>query len=1518
MSRTLGRKILTSIALIAIIAQSFSPYIAVLPQKAYAQDATPTVNQTTPTPNQITPTVTETPSSDQTITPTPTDTITPTPTDTPTPEVTSELTPTPTVDNTATATPTPTDNLSPPSDNSNNQPQVQGDSISVTPTLNATPSATPTPTETSTGNEKINMIILTDVSAPSIDLNTVVEGSASLITDKADYAPTDTALITGSNLISNTEYTLVISSSDNPVVNFSTNVTSDDKGTFVYAYQLDGKYRPNYKAELLDVDGNIVASTTFTDSASIYTQADFTAFDGVGNTDLGIHQANEYTLSSAITATYDSGTGTVDSPVLLKLTGYAPIVTPWFNPSMTTYDYVTIGIKKPAGFTGITIADGTAVFSTGVMRYDGSGNSTGGYLMGAGSTPLATTGAASDYLDFSFGANREYVKDGLVKLEVIWNADSAPEYFTIDVNGLHTSPVFNATTVAATGITLTDATLNGINGDTNATGHSFWVSTSTFDTSDLTPRAGLYWTDGIGAVAANTAFSAALSSVKQSTDLASIVVTPNTTYYYAAWSEVGGTWHPGAVLNFTTQPGPVFIDTNKNGVLDSGESSFLTIQSAINAAASGQTIHVTPGTYTEIGQIIISKNLSIVGANNATTIIKPAQDTGNSGDARGWFLVNSGISFTLKNVTLDGAGYKIWQAIRSHGPSDIENNIIKNILYDPSTSYEGVGIVVYDGFNSNILNNILGNIGREGIFVYGTGTQALVKGNTYSGKGTGNWLDYGIEVGSGGQATIEENNISNCKGIASVDGSTSAGVIGTTFYGSGTSIKLINNQIHDNSYGVGLGYGETDSTSVTQFDTNIFNNNTYDFDNGTVSNVDARNNTWSVSDQNNLDQIEAKINHYCSGSVYIHGACNVSDDYGPGFGMVQYKDIGTPNNLGWNRASQSVTPNEMPLDLVCNTGGVYTNENSVAQNWSTVSGANIKYQREVTFPNDSIAFFNPDGNNNYTPFSSFGAGDQGQWGTRVRAYVDANNNNVIDSGEEVSPWSNLCNINYDTTNPTVPVNGTPNNTTFATNNFDFNWDDSADNSPVTYLFQSSQNPASSGGVLTTGLWTSETLPSSMIHSAGVGDGTWYWQVRAIDAAGNKSAWSSVWKMMIDTVAPTLSEVTPISTPTNNSKPSYTFSSSEIGKITYGGSCLSVTTTAIAGNNTIVLKSLPDGGYSNCAVTVTDAAGNTSSPLDISSFTIDTTAPVVAITSPTTTYVSGTAAIDGTVTDLNPDHYYLVIENSGGNIIAGPQTVSDKTSFKNKLLFTWDTTKASDGKYTIDLEARDAADNKDSGSTATLQITVDNTAPATPSADPIADNYTSDQLVTLISTDSASGLANIFYTIDGSTPDNYSTPYTTPITVDNDITIKAIAYDNAGNASDVLEATYGISITPAAAVSLSTSFGGAGDGRSDGLSSCPSCTQAPQGNLGGNVLGASITPPTPQGSALLVSAPLQQTVLGAATESASPTPSINPSPTGKTLISSSANWVLNHIMLSFLILIIIALIAYFIYRKKRKK
>ena len=114
------------------------------------------------------------------------------------------------------------------------------------------------------------MTIIKNASAPSINLDAVAsEGSAALTTDKPDYAPTDTALITGSNLLPNTTYSLTISSSDQPQTSTTASLTSDDKGDLAYAYQLDGNYRPNYQAELKDETGETVASTSFTDTPAV-------------------------------------------------------------------------------------------------------------------------------------------------------------------------------------------------------------------------------------------------------------------------------------------------------------------------------------------------------------------------------------------------------------------------------------------------------------------------------------------------------------------------------------------------------------------------------------------------------------------------------------------------------------------------------------------------------------------------------------------------------------------------------------------------------------------------------------------------------------------------------------------------------------------------------------------------------------------------------------------------------------------------------------------------------------------------------------------------------------------------------------------------------------------------------------------------------------------------------------------------------------------------------------------------
>jgi len=88
-----------------------------------------------------------------------------------------------------------------------------------------------------------------------------------------------------------------------------------------------------------------------------------------------------------------------------------------------------------------------------------------------------------------------------------------------------------------------------------------------------------------------------------------------------------------------------------------------------------------------------------------------------------------------------------------------------------------------------------------------------------------------------------------------------------------------------------------------------------------------------------------------------------------------------------------------------------------------------------------------------------------------------------------------------------------------------------------------------------------------------------------------------------TTAPVIAEVTAVTTPTNDTTPNYTFSSTEAGTITYGGSCSSSTTSATTDNNTITFSTLDNGTHSNCTIKVTDSSVNVSNTIEITDFTV---------------------------------------------------------------------------------------------------------------------------------------------------------------------------------------------------------------------------------------------------------------------------------------------------------------------------
>lgn len=408
-------------------------------------------------------------------------------------------------------------------------------------------------------------------------------------------------------------------------------------------------------------------------------------------------------------------------------------------------------------------------------------------------------------------------------------------------------------TGTATAITTSDATLNGTIGDTDASGHSFWVSTSTIDTSttDFASQ-GAYSSADFGAIASSTAFSAQLSSIFPS-------VTPNTTYNFVAWANVGGTWTPGAVEAFTTAAPIVVthpVEYVDGSVAVSGDGStstpFKTIQEGVDAVDANGTVYVASSTYA--GGVTIGKSLTLQGATGATfTSGDPAINIGTT-DA-----------VTVDGFTFDGTGRPV--STVDGGTVTISHNVIKNTVGNATLYFSNTPTFT---FTDNELTNLsTGN--DEGIFLAGnwngtTGTHVTITGNNFHDS---NMTGMNLSNVTG---TIANNTFSHIAyyGILLANNTAGVSVTGNTFdhiiqfdptiatYGSGVrfytpsisasgTVDISNNTFSNSYIGVGFRDPASDLTGQISAHNNIFESNTYNvYHNGTGT-VDFSNNYWGFA-----------------------------------------------------------------------------------------------------------------------------------------------------------------------------------------------------------------------------------------------------------------------------------------------------------------------------------------------------------------------------------------------------------------------------------------------------------------------------------------------------------------------------------------------------------------------------------------------------------------------------------------------------------------------------------------------
>lgn len=298
-------------------------------------------------------------------------------------------------------------------------------------------------------------------------------------------------------------------------------------------------------------------------------------------------------------------------------------------------------------------------------------------------------------------------------------------------------------------------------------------------------------------------------------------------------------------------------------------------------------------------------------------------------------------------------------------------------------------------------------------------------------------------------------------------------------------------------------------------------------------------------------------------------------------------------------------------------------------------------------------------------------------------------------------------------------------------------------------------------------------------------------VTVTDGAGNPGSPVTLTSFTVDTTEPSLSEVTPVSTPGNDTTPSVTINTSEAGALAVDGSCGSVDEGNVSAGNVIVTLTQPDnltalteGTYSDCTATVTDAAGNASTPLSLSSFVVDTTAPALAEITAVATPGSDTTP---SMTISSDEAGTLAV---GGSCGSGDEGAVTAGNIAITLTQPDNATPLAEGTYNnCTATVTDAAGNPSSAlalTTFVIDVTAPDVAEVTPVATPTLDDtpdvtISSDEAGTLAvggscgsSDEGAIGTGNTTITL--TQPDN-----TTPLAAGTYSDCTVSVSDEAGNA-----------------------------------------------------------------------------------------------------------------------------------------
>ncbi|NOR48498.1 MAG: PGF-pre-PGF domain-containing protein [Methanosarcinaceae archaeon] len=761
---------------------------------------------------------------------------------------------------------------------------------------------------------------------------------------------------------------------------------------------------------------------------------------------------------------------------------------------------------------------------------------------------------------------------------------------------------------------------------------------------------------------------------------------------------------------------------------DSGGADHTTIQAAINAASTGDTIYVYNGSYSE--NVTVNKQLTLQGegadvvtVTNSTAnhhVFEVTADyvnisgfnvTGATGSFKAGIYLNNNQHCNISNNNASGNYYGIYMLSSSNNTltSNTANlntqygiylySSSNNTLTSNTDNSNNLGIYLRDSSNNTLTNNNASNNIQQGIYLKTSSNNNVLTSNT------GNSNNLGIHLESSSNNTLTNNNASN---------NIQQGI----YLFSSSNNTLTNNTDNSNNLGI---YLKTSSNNALT--SNTGNSNFRGIYLQTSSNNTLTNNNASNNSEHGIKLETSSNNTLTNNTGYSNTQHGIYLWYSSNNALTS--NTGNSNNYG--------------ICLLSSSNNTLTNNN--ASN-NSQQGINLQTSSNNNTLTDNTANSNFRGIQLVTTCSNNTlTNNTASSNTQYGIYLQTSSNNTI-YNNYFNNTNNAYDIGYNIWN-TTPTAGT--------NIIGGSW---------------------LGG----NYWYD--YAGADTNGDGLGD-----TLLPYNSSGNIDIGGDYHPLVVDITAPIITINSPSNgSITNDSTPELnaTFGGETIAYVWYNVNNTVNSTPPISNTNnlTVTLSLLPEGTH-NVTVYANDSAGNLNS--SIVYFLIDTISPIATFVSPTPADNSNLSQnyidINVTVTEDNLKNVTTYIYNGTGLVTS---IVNASLPYYNNI------TGLADGTHYINATAYDFAGH--SNFTETRTILLDTTSPTAPTnlvhidddAPSGYDNDNSTDISWSLSTDDASTVTYHIFR-DGVLNDSItSTVFTFTNETEGSHTYNVSAIDSFGN------------------------------------------------------------------------------------------------------------------------------------------